>query len=277
MMAALLAFASALSFGASDFAGGRAARRAPVLSVTLLSQIAGLAILVPALLVLPGALTSTALMTGAAAGLAGALGLVVYLRALAIGPMGVASPLAGVVGAVIPVVVGIGLGERPAPLAVVGIVLGVVTIGMTSWTVGTGRHVQDLAGPGLALLGGFGFGLFFVGLDATPVDSGLWPLVGARIASVVIVSVLLAARRRRVVGSSAWGLIVVTGTLDMAANVLFLLATRSGLLSLAAVIASLYPAVTAVLAHRVLGERLETRQRLGVVVCILAVALIAAS
>jgi hypothetical protein len=90
--------------------------------------------------------TSTALMTGAAAGLAGALGLVVYLRALAIGPMGVASPLAGVVGAVIPVVVGIGLGERPAPLAVVGIVLGVVTIGMTSWTVGTGRRVQDLAG-----------------------------------------------------------------------------------------------------------------------------------
>lgn len=276
-MAALLALASAVSFGASDFAGGLAARRAPVLTVTVLSQIAGLMILLPAMVVLPGAFTRTALVTGAGAGLAGALGLVVYLRSLAIGPMGVASPLAGVVGAVIPVVIGIVLGERPAPLAVLGIVLGFAAIVLTSWTLGAGRRVRDLTGPGLALLGGFGFGVFFVGLDASPADSGLWPLVGARLASIVVVGVLLAVRRRPVGRLSAWRLIMLTGLLDMSANVLFLLATRTGLLSLAAVIASLYPAVVAVLAHRILDERLDTRQRIGVVVCILAVVLIAGS
>lgn len=276
-MAAMLALASALSFGVSDFAGGLASRRAPVLTVTGVSQVAGIVILVPALVLFPGASSTQALVTGAAAGVAGALGLVVYLRALAIGPMGVASPIAGVVGAVLPVSIGLAIGERPAPLAVLGIVLGVAAIGLASWTTGATRQIRDLRGPGLALVGGIGFGAFFVGLDASPADSGLWPLVGARLSSIVVVAVLLVARRRPVRVAGAWGLIVLTGVLDMTANVLFLAATRTGLLSLAAVIASLYPAVVAVLAHRLLGEHLEQRQRIGVAACVLAVMLIASS
>src|SRR5690606_11904033 len=126
-----------------------------------------------------------------------------------IGPMGVALPLAGVDGVVIPVTVGIVLGERPTPIAIGGIALGVAAIVLTSWRVGGGR-VAELRGPALALLGGVGFGAFFVGLDATPADSGLWPLLGARFASIVIVGLLLFVRRRAAAMSSAWGLIVLT-------------------------------------------------------------------
>jgi hypothetical protein len=275
-MAALIALASAVTFGAADFAGGLAARRVPAITVTALSQLAGLVVLMPALALLPGVASAPALWSGAAAGVAGAAGLVVYLRALAIGPMGVASPLAGVVGAILPVSVGFAAGERPGGLAVTGIGLGLVAIVTATWSRGTDARITDLRGPGLALLGGLGFGVFFVALDASPADSGLWPLLGARLSSLALLGVFLVFRRRLAV-AGAWGLVLATGLLDMLANVLFLEATRAGLLSIAAVITSLYPAVVAVLAHRLLGERLGRRQRLGVAACVLAVMLIAAA
>lgn len=276
-MAIVLAVASALTFGAADFTGGLAARRAPVVGVTALSQVAGALVLVPAVLVLGGSLTRAALLTGAMAGFAGGSGLVLYLRALAIGPMGVASPLAGVIGAALPVGVALALGERLPPLALVGVGLALVAVVLAS--AGGSAAVEDalrrLHGPALALVAGMLFGLFFVALDASPADSGLWPLVGARISSLLLLGGLLVVRRRAMPGRSALGLVVATGVLDMLANVLFLAATRSGLLSLAALLASMYPVVVALLARTVLGERMTGRQQVGVVLCVTAIALIA--
>jgi drug/metabolite transporter (DMT)-like permease len=274
---ALLAFASALTFGASDFAGGLAARRGPVLGVTLLAQAAGFLVLVPAMVVITGVFSTEALVAGGVAGLAGASGLVLYLRALAIGPMGVASPLAGVTGATLPVALGLLTGERPSTAAAVGIGLGLGAV-----VLATGNDLRNVSlrgtgrGPLLALLGGIGFGVFFVGLDASPAASGLWPLVGARLSSLVLLAIAMGIRRAGLprARDAVW-LAVATGVLDMLANALFLAATRSGLLSLAALISSLYPVVVAGLAHGLLRERLDRWQWVGVAACIGAVGLIA--
>lgn len=278
-MTALLALASALTFGASDFAGGMASRRAPALAVSWLAQAAGFLVLLPALTLLPGVVSRDALLTGAVAGVAGASGLVLYFRGLAIGPMGLASPLAAVTGAALPVVIGLTAGERPSTRATVGIGLG-----LAAMVLATGRDLTAAAtgrgfgrGPLLALLGGFGFGIFFVAIDASPADSGMWPLLGARSASMVLLGVALLVRRT----TAGWRdvrflqLALVAGIFDMLANGLFLAATRSGLLSLAALISSLYPVVVAGLAHRVLRERLDRLQWAAVATCIGAVALIA--
>lgn len=274
-MTALLALASAVTFGASDFAGGLAARRAPALVVSAWSQAAGLLVLLPGLLLLPGVASSAAMGAGAIAGVAGACGLVLYFRGLALGPMGLASPLAGVTGASLPVVIGLSAGERPSALAGAGIALGLVAVvlatgrDLASATHGVGR------GPVLALLGGFGFGVFFVALDASPGDSGLWPLLGARVAAIALLMATIAVRRPSMAGGRGFlPLAVATGCLDMVANVLFLLATRSGLLSIAALITSLYPVVVAALAHGLLRERLDRLQWGAVAACLAAVALI---
>jgi drug/metabolite transporter (DMT)-like permease len=274
-----LALASALTFGAADFAGGLAARRSPVIGVTVLSQLAGGLLLIPALAVFGGALSGQALVTGGIAGLAGGGGLALYLRALAIGPMGVASPLAGVVGAALPVGFGLLLGERLPALAIAGALLALVAVVLASSSaaVSIDDVAQRLRGPLLALVAGLAFGGFFVALDASPPDSGLWPLVGARISSLLLLATVLVLRRRALPERSALPLVALTGLLDMAANVLFLAATRSGLLSLAALLASLYPVVVALLARAVLKERLVGRQRVGVLLCLIAIGLIAVS
>jgi uncharacterized membrane protein len=280
-MTALLALSAALTFGASDFAGGLAARRAPALAVSWFAQAAGLLVLAPGLLLLPGVLSSSALTAGAVGGVAGAFGLVLYLRGLALGPMGLAAPLAAVTGAVLPVAIGFSTGERPSTLATVGIALGlaaVVLIGGRDLTAGA-RQGATSRGPLLALLGGFGFGVFFVALDASPADSGLWSLVGARAASLVLLGAAIAVRRVGVPRGDRrfLALAIATGTLDMVANVLFLAAARAGMLSLAALISSLYPVVVAGLAHQLLRERLDRVQWGAVAVCLGAVGLIALS
>jgi drug/metabolite transporter (DMT)-like permease len=276
-LTALLALSAAITFGASDFAGGLAARRAPALAVSWLAQAAGLLVLIPGLLLLSGVASPAAFAAGAVGGVAGACGLVLYFRGLAIGPMGLAAPLAGVAGAVLPVTIGLSSGERPGGLAAVGIALGLGAV-----VLATGRDLTagvDRAagrGPLLALLGGIGFGVFFVALDVSPADSGLWPLVGARAASIVLLGAALVWRRTSVPRDRRFvALAVATGALDMVANVLFLAAARAGMLSLAALITSLYPVVVAGLAHGLLRERLDRLQWTAVGACLGAVGLIA--
>jgi drug/metabolite transporter (DMT)-like permease len=273
----VLALAAACAFGMSDFAGGLAARRASALTVTGGAQLAGLAILLPALVLLPGRASSGALVVGALAGLLGASGLVLYLRCMAIGPMGVVSPLAALVGVAVPVTWGVLLaGERLSGAELGGIALGALAVGCVAYVRGRTR-MTDLRGPVLALASGAAFGGFFVALDASPVDSGLWPLLGARVAGLALLAGLLLLTPRRLPGAATWRLIVVSGTLDMTANVLFLLATRADLLSLSAVLASLYPVVVVVLARQVLAERLTRLQSIGVAAALGATALIVAS
>jgi uncharacterized membrane protein len=275
------ALISALTYGVADFAGGLAARRAPVLVVTAVAQVTGLLMLVPAVMLLPGAVTPAALGFGALAGIAGAGGVMLYLRALAVGPMGLVAPLSAVAGAGLPLIVGLVGGERPG--AVAGLALAAALGAIVLATAGS-RH-DAAAGTGL-LLGfgaGLGFGLFFVGLDLTPAGSGLWPLLAGRVVSVALLMAVLVAialpaiRLPRRPPPAALGAMILSGALDVVANVAFLLATRSGALSVSGVLVSLYPVVVVVLAWVVLRERLTGLQLTGVGLALTASALLAAA
>ncbi|GAB2935312.1 EamA family transporter [Nonomuraea fastidiosa] len=274
-MTVILATACAIVYGTADFFGGLATRRSRVLSVVVLSQTAGLALILVLLPLLPGAYGTLALSWGLAAGLAGAAGLVLFYRALATGVMSVVAPTTAVTSAALPVVFGLATGDRPGVQALVGVALALGAVLLVSQEGKGGGQVTPRSVL-VSLAAGAGFGGFFILLSMAPDDSGLWPLVGARLSSVSVVALLaLLTGRGLRPGAGSLPVIVAAGVLDMTANVLYLLAQRDGLLSLVAVLVSLYPASTLVLANRVLGERLRAVQIAGVVCALAAVALIA--
>ncbi|MEU7892580.1 EamA family transporter [Nonomuraea sp. NPDC049152] len=275
MTAVILATACAIVYGTADFCGGLATRRSRVLSVVTLSQIAGLALILAMPPFLPGAFSEGAISWGLGAGVAGAAGLVLFYRALATGVMSVVAPTTAVTSAALPVLFGLAGGERPEAMALVGVVLALLSVLLVSRSPAKEQR-SSASSIIAALAAGAGFGGFFILLAQAPDESGLWPLVGARLASVTMV-VLVAVLTRRSLrpGAGALGIIAAAGVLDMAANVLFLLAQQHGMLSLVAVLVSLYPASTLVLARYVLGERLHAVQVAGVAFALGAVALIA--
>jgi drug/metabolite transporter (DMT)-like permease len=290
---------AAVTYGIADFAGGLAARRASVLVVTAVAQAAGLLGLLLVIGAVAGRPSPAAFGFGALAGIAGASGLLLYLRALSVGPMGVVAPLSAVVSAGLPLAVGVMGGERLGPVSVLAVVVALVAILLA--TAGTRKDAAASTGLLLGLAAGVGFGLFFVGLDATPPDSGLWPLLAGRVVSVTLLAGLVlrhhlplptrsravtlapsesAVSTRRVVRSRTLApvvLMVVSGVFDTSANVLFLAATRLGDLGISAVVVSLYPVVVVLLARVVLGERLSRTQLLSAVLALTASALLAAA
>jgi drug/metabolite transporter (DMT)-like permease len=215
---------------------------------------------------------------GAVAGLTGGAGVALLYRALAIGVMAVVAPTTAVCAVVIPVLVAVGLGERPGILTVGGIVLAIVAIALVSQSehpepvLDETRSAAGTPAFTLALLSGVSIGFFFVAIAHTTPEAGLWPLVVARTVSVGLFAVmaLIAARSLRL-PSSILPIVIAGGSLDMIANLLYLIATRSGPLSVVVTLSSLYPASTVLLARLVLHERLSRRQLVGIVCAMLAV------
>lgn len=278
-MAILLAGISALLYGGADFCGGLATRRSPVSAVLVLSQLVGLVLALVGVVVLRTAPPRPAdLLWGAAAGVCGAAGLTALYTAIASTVVAVASPVAAVVGAVIPVAIGVAAGERPGVLAWAGIAAALPAVALLSLGPRSG------AGAGIvrraAVLGagaGLGFGLFFVAIARTAPESGLWPLVGARVSTIALVAIAaLAGGRTLRPSAGSLAAVLATGALDMGANIAFLLASRTGLLSISAAVAALYPGPTVVLARVVLRERLTPLRIAGLVLALAGVALISA-
>jgi drug/metabolite transporter (DMT)-like permease len=276
-VAVVLALASAVVYGAADFLGGLASRKTSVFGVVALSQLVGLAALLALLPWLGGPVGADDLAWGAAAGLAGAAGLVLFFRTLARGVMSVIAPVTAVTAAAVPVVVGLLGGDRIGPWAAAGIILALAAVVLVSAEGGlSALRTARPATLAPALAAGSAFGLFFVLLDRTSGDSGLTPLVTARLASVGLVVVLaLAARQSVRVTRPALPLVAVSGVGDMTANALFLLATQAdGQLAITGVLASLYPVSTVVLAQLLLRERLVGAQMAGLGTAVAAVVLI---
>jgi drug/metabolite transporter (DMT)-like permease len=277
----LLALAGALAYGISDFVGGLASRRESVLRVLLLSYPVGVLLMAALLPMVPGHLDAATVAWSVAAGLGGAAGVVLLYLGLALGPMGVVAPLTAVASAIVPVVVGIALGERPPVLAYGGVALALLGVVLVSrGPVEDPAHARvTFRVVGFALLAGVGFGLYFVLLAQAPATSGGWPLLVSRLASaLVVVALAVGAGHQRKLGRLSGGVVrlaVLAGALDALANLAYLLAVRQGLLSLVAVVVALYPAATILLARLVLGERTGRAQRLGLAVAAGSVALIA--
>lgn len=188
-MSVPFALSSAAAYGAGDFAGGLAARRTPVLIVTAVAQAAGLVALLPAALLVSGHLSPAAVGIGVLAGVSGMVGLLLYMRGPATGPMGLVAPLSSVVGAGLPLVAGVLGGERPGGVARPALAVALVAIVLAG--VGSRGNAAAGAGTLYGLGAGVGFGLFFVAVAATPDGAGLWPLAAGRVVSVTLLSGVL--------------------------------------------------------------------------------------
>jgi drug/metabolite transporter (DMT)-like permease len=281
MLAVVLALASSLSWGLSDFLGGLQSRRHALLSVMVLSQ--GLAFAILAVVVLAGApiehdAASTAWAAGC--GALGLIGLVAFYHALAIGTMSIVAPLSAT-GTAIPVLVGVVSGERPSALQLAGIVLaagGVVLAAREAPAADGGGRRGGRTSVVLALVAAVGFGSFFAGVDRAEETADVaWVLFAARAPSAVLLLLAFALRRPPLPRTPrALGAIAAIGVFDLLANLLFVVATGRGLLSVVGVLGALYPAVTVMLARVVLHERLTRTQDAGVVVILLGVVALAA-
>jgi drug/metabolite transporter (DMT)-like permease len=274
-MAVLLSLLAAVSYGLADFCGGFASKRTSAWAVAMLGAVTGGVLVLAASLVVNGDPTAGDLWWGVAAGFGNGFGTAFLYRGLSSGRMGVVAPVSGVGAAVIPVVVGVLLGERPAALVWVGIVLALPAI----WMVARQPTGPSVASPGGVVdggLAGLGFGSLFVALGQVSDDAGLLPLaLNQVVAAVVIVLVASLLRqswrpnRRAALGG------VLAGSLSALATVCFVLAIREGLLSVTSVLTSLYPAVTVVLAATLLREHVHRAQAAGLLLCAVAVVLVA--
>jgi drug/metabolite transporter (DMT)-like permease len=275
-VAALLALAGALGWGAGDFLGGIAARRLPVLTVLLISQAVGLAGVTLWVLAsgdpFPGA---AEVLPAAVAGVMAMGGLAALYRGFAIGAMGVVAPISAA-SPIVPLAVDTANGHVPTPIQWVGVTLVVSGIVVLSREPSVPGQPRVAAGVGLALLAALGFGVFFLGIDAGADESTAWAVAAARGASVPIVLIAVLATgatlrpERRLLP-----LLVGVGVFDTSANVLVAAATTAGAVGIVAVLGSLYPITTIALAWLVLGERLGTSKRVGAGTALAGAALVA--
>ena len=279
-MASLFALLAALTYGAADFLGGIATRRATMIAAVLVTQGAGLVFLLLATPLLPDAIvTRQDLVFGALAGVTGSIGVALLYLALAIGPMSVVAPVTAVCAAIVPLAIGLVLGERPHPLAGAGVALALTAVGLLSQTESGDSRAASVPrlgrGVRVALASGVAVGLFFAVLAQTTAGAVLWPLAISRTVSISLF-LMAAITTGRPAGVPRAALLpaLACGALDMVANAFYLAAVRQGQLGLVATLASLYPASTVLLARVVLGERLGTWQQVGVAGAVVAIVLI---
>lgn len=278
MTAILLSLLAAAAYGLSDFVGGAAAQRVSAWTVALMAQTAGAVAVLVVVLFTGGSPTGADLLWAVLAGLGNGLGTACLYRGLSSGRMGVVAPVSGVGAALVPVVVGVATGERPGALVWVGIVVALPAIWLVAREPGTATGTPSTR-TGLAdgICAGLGFGTLFVALAQIPEEAGLLPLaLNQVVAGLAIVAVATLARapwvpreRRALMG-------LVCGLLGAVATGSFLVATHSGYLTVTAVITSLYPAFTVVLAATLLREHVHRAQAWGLGICAVAVALVAA-
>jgi drug/metabolite transporter (DMT)-like permease len=304
----ILALAAAVLYGTADFLGGVASRRASVFAVLALTVPAGAVVMLvvallgqaPALGGLGGLGSAasvgdwSAVGWAAASGVCGAAGLVAFYAGFATAPISVVAPVAALVSAVLPVGVAIAGGERPAATVIVGGLICLVAIVLVSAQPadhdgarphdgprdhGRGRRLvssRRLRALGYGAAAGAGFGLFFIFLKNAGQSGVLWPVAISRSVGTVVAFGIAAATRTRL----RWrrggitGIALLSGAIDAAANVCYVLATRAGLFGLAVVITSLYPGMTVLLARVLLGERMRWLQRAGLLIAAAGVVLV---
>ncbi len=278
-MAILLGLFAALAWGTGDFTGGMASRSGPETAVVLGTESVGLVLLFGCAFFVGGSPTARDLTFGAVAGLLGVAGLVLLYRGLAQGRASVVAPLSAVGACVLQVVWGLASGEDPGAIALVGIALAIVSIGVVAGSASEpadssslSRQQEIRCGLGAAI----GFGLYLILISETSHDAGLWTAVAARTAPVVVLLVVLSLLRRPMtVPREAFALVTISGVTDAGANALLVVAVRTGLLSIVAPVANLFPAVTVILARALGHEKIGRFRLAGLMMAVVSLVLIA--
>jgi drug/metabolite transporter (DMT)-like permease len=271
----LLSLAAAVSWGAADFSGGLASKKSNVYGVVLVAHAVGLVFNLAIALLWgdpwPG---TTSMLWGVAAGVVGAIGLMSLYRALAVGTMGINAPVAAVVTGILPVAFTFLTLGLPTRLQLGGFVLALIAIWLIAMPSG---ELGRPKGLGLAVLAGIGFSGFLLFIKLAGTVARFWPLVGARAASLLLMAMLVSGMGIDWKSVRAnWRAMVFCGIFDSLGNILFVYAATRGRLDIAAVLSSLYPASTLILARVILKERIGRWQAVGIVLALGSVAMIAA-
>ncbi|MEQ8672644.1 MAG: DMT family transporter [Aggregatilineales bacterium] len=273
--AIVLSLISAAFWGAGDFTGGLTTKQSDVFGVVIVAHFAGFVLLVGLALFSGEAIPPTDdLLWSAAAGIAGVIGLAAFYRGLSLGNMGLIAPITAVLATSIPVVFTIFTDGLPDALKVLGFMLALIGVWFVSR--GDGLAVISRRGLQLAIIGALGFGGFFILIDQAETTSVVWKLIAARGGSTLfMIALALMLKRRWLPDKKYVPAMVMVGLLDLGGNAFFVLAEQQGRLDVAAVLSSLYPAVTILLARILLQERLSPHQLFGIAAALVAIMLIA--
>ena len=276
-MGVLLSVVTAFLYGSGDFLGGVASRRHSAIQVLTTVSLIGA---VPLLFVAPLVATSPStpdLFLGAAAGLIGIAGLGLLYRGLARGPMAIFAPITAIVSAVFPVIWGVSRGDQQGLKIWFGLAIGLIGIFVLSSQPAADDIRVSFSVICEALLAGLAFGLFFSLLSETNTESAPWPIVAGRFSASLVLIFVALVQKTQLRPTRGWFSLIACGICDTGANVAFLFALRYGQLGPVAVLASLYPAVTVLLARIVLGEHLTKRRLLGLFLAMATVVLVGLS
>jgi drug/metabolite transporter (DMT)-like permease len=272
----LLSLLAAASYGLADFNGGYVAKRVSAWTVALAAQAGGAVATLVVALPAGGRPSGADLAWALLAGVGNGFGTAFLYRGLAAGRMGVVAPVSGVGAALLPVIVGVSIGERPSALVWVGIAAAFPAIWFVSREP-VATKVVGSSGVMDGVLAGLGFGTLFVALSRVSDDAGLLPLaLNQAVGGLAIIAVAMSMRQPWLPREGRAALGVVSGVLGAVATGLFMVASRDGNLTVTAVIVSLYPAFTVLLAALLLRERVHGTQAAGLALCAVSVALVAA-
>jgi drug/metabolite transporter (DMT)-like permease len=272
----LFGLSSALTWGAADFCGGLASRKARAYQAVLFGEATGLLVLlVAAAFSGEGPLDWFSWLVCAIGGSTGVLGLLLFFQAMSKGKMSIASPVAAMAGTVLPIIAGFFMEGFPGWLTLAGFALALVAIWFISHPGEGAKSLWlRLVDLGLPLLAGAGFGVYLILIHLGSRSGFFWPLVSARSAGVLtMVIYTLVTRQQFLPAKAAWPLITLNGVLDVSGNGFYILAGQTGRMDVAAVLASLYPAITVLLAGLVLHERQTRLQLAGVLTALVAIVL----
>jgi drug/metabolite transporter (DMT)-like permease len=274
----LYGIASALFWGAGDFAGGLSSRKVGAYRAVLYADFFGLVILLVVSMVYRESVPSTnGIITSALGGLLGSFGLLILYYSLSVGQMSIAAPVSALFAALLPVIYGSLTQGLPDAVQSFGFVLALAAVWMISQGDGGGgfrlSRISDLRFP---ILAGFGFGSYFIFIHNAASEPGaiLWPMLISRTAGTILLLVIVLARRDPLpVPRDAWGLVWINATFDLAGNFFYILASKTGRLDIAAVLGSLYPGATVVLAWLILKEHISRLQVIGIILAFAAIVL----
>jgi len=268
---------AALSWGGGDFFGGLSSRKTGAHRTVLYAEFVGLLLLFAAIAIFNEPLpTWRNLLLAGLAGLIGSAGLLTLYHAMTIGHMSIATPVSALLAATLPVIVGSLLQGLPGFTKLIGFALALLAV----WLVAQDRsqktqlmRLSDLRWP---LLAGVGFGFYFIGMHQASTSAVIWPMVASRSGGMILILTFMLVMRHdwRVKAASAWPLIVLNAVLDVGGNVFYILAGQAGRMDVAAVISSLYPGATVLLAWIVLKEHINRIQWLGILAALASIVLL---
>ena len=269
---------SAASWGSGDFAGGLSSRKVGAYRAVFFADFFGLLILVFAsFFYREGFPSVNRTIVSALGGMLGTLGLLILYYSLSKGQMSIAAPISALFAALLPVIVG-GITEGlPSLLQLIGFVVALAAV----WLISQGNSgekfsLRRLADLRLPLLAGLGFGSYFILMHIAVKDSDatLWPMIISRLGGTVLLGLIILMRRESMgVPRGAWTVVLLNATLDLTGNLFYILASKTGRLDIAAILSSLYPGATVILAWVILRERIKLPQWMGILAALLAIVL----